>query len=74
MKVRYVCDSCRSLIAEFDHESITYDRLGLTELDAEEWPQFVQQTAEAVVLSVLCDECASFLDAAEISAAPIRLH
>ncbi len=74
MKVRYICDSCRSLIAEFDHASLTADRLGLTELDAEDWSQFVQQTAEAVVLSVLCDECASVLDAAETPSLPIRLH
>lgn len=77
MRVRYICDSCRATIAEFDHESLTAERLGLLELSAEEWPELVQQAADALVLFSLCDECASVLEAVtlpDLSAVPRYLH
>jgi len=66
VRVRYICDSCRSTIAEFDHEDLTAERLGLSELSSEEWPEFVQQAADALVLFCLCDECASVLEADDL--------
>lgn len=71
MRVRYICDSCRSTIAEFDHASLTAERLGLLELSADEWPEFVQQAADALVLISLCDECASVLETSELPTLPV---
>lgn len=65
MKVRYVCDSCRSVIAEFDDPGLTEERRGLDQLTSIDRDQLVQQLAEAVVLSTLCDECAEVLSASE---------
>lgn len=49
VKVRYICDSCRSTIAEIDDPGLTPERLGL------------EQLTETVVLSTLCNECAAIL-------------
>lgn len=74
MKVRYICDSCRSTIAEFDDPTLTADRLGLDQLTAAEREQLVQHSAGAVILSTLCDECAAVLGPAESLAKPLYLH
>ena len=63
MKVCYVCDSCRSTIAEFDDPGFT----GLDQLTPTDRDQLVQQLVDTVVLSTLCDECAEVL----VVAAPI---
>jgi hypothetical protein len=65
VKVRYVCDCCRAIIAEFDDPSLTDDRLRLDQLTSVDQDQPMQQLADAVVLSTLCDECAEVLSAAK---------
>jgi hypothetical protein len=61
VKVRYICDSCRSTIAEFDDPGLTAEHLGIDQLTDSEREQLVQQLADSVVLFTLCDECAAVL-------------
>ncbi len=66
MKVRYICDCCREIIAELDDPRLTEERLGIELLTPEEHGQLVQYDAETIVLSALCEECADVLQPADI--------
>lgn len=75
MKVRYVCDCCREVIAELDDPRLTEEQLGIELLTPEDYEQFVQYDAETIVLSALCEECSDALQLADLPAkGTIVLH
>ncbi|NLY54450.1 MAG: anti-sigma-F factor Fin family protein [Firmicutes bacterium] len=74
MRVRYVCDSCRDVIYEVEDPSITEEKIGLDLLTPEERQYFVENQTDAVVLSILCDECSALLSGTDWPEKPSLLH
>ncbi|SDC55489.1 Protein of unknown function [Pelagirhabdus alkalitolerans] len=58
MHVRYRCKHCFSILAELNHQRLTFEQLGFRYFTTEEQKQMTKKTESGVVdVFVICESC-----------------